>query len=32
LTAVRAANEPTPSPVAAVSAVTIVMSSGVQPK
>ena len=32
LTAVRAANEPTPSPVAAVSAVTIVTSSGVQPK
>ena len=32
LTAVRAANEPTPSPVAAVSPVTIVMSSGVQPK
>src|SRR5712675_1388379 len=31
LTAVRAANEPTPSPVAAVSPVTIVTSSGVQP-
>ncbi len=32
LTAVRAANEPTPSPVAAVSPVTMVTSSGVQPK